>query len=52
MKGLMKDDLERKGMIKFVELSELRAKPYSYFIGNSSEDKKVRGTKKCHKIKT
>ena len=52
MKRLTKDGLERKGMIKFVELSELRAKPYSYFIGNSSEDKKVRGTKKCHKIKT
>ena len=50
--GLMKDDLERKVMIKFVELSELRAKPYSYFIGDSSEDKKARGTKKCHKIKT
>ena len=31
-------------MIKFVGL---RAKIYSYFIDDSSEDKKAKGTKKC-----
>ena len=36
-------------MIKFVGL---RTKTYSYLIGDSSEDKKAKGTKKCHKKKT
>ena len=31
-------------MIKFVGL---RTKTYSYLIGDSSEDKKAKGTKKC-----
>ena len=39
----MKDELVRKVMTKFVEL---RAKPYSYLIDESSEDKKAKGTKK------
>ena len=40
----MKDKLGRKTMTKFVGL---RAKTYSYFINDSSEDKKAKGTKKC-----
>ena len=31
-------------MIKF---NRSRAKPYSYFIDDSQEDKKAKGTKKC-----
>ena len=41
---LMKDELGGKIMIKFVEL---RLKTYSYLIDDGSEDKKVKGTKKC-----
>ena len=37
--GLMKDELGRKIMIKFVRL---RTKTYSYLIGNGSEDKESR----------
>ena len=40
----MKDELGGKIMIKFVGL---RAKTYSYLIGDSSEDKKAKGPKKC-----
>ena len=42
--GLMKDELGRKIMTKFVGL---RAKTYIYLIYHSSEDKKAKGTKKC-----
>ena len=41
---LMRDGLGRKIMAKFVWL---RAKTYSYLIGDGSEDKKTKGTKKC-----
>ena len=41
---LMKDELGRKIMKKFVGLSE---KTYSYLIDDSSEDKKAESTKKC-----
>ena len=40
----MKDELDGKIMIEFVGL---RAKTYSYFIDDTSEDKKAEGTKKC-----
>ena len=40
----MKDELGGNIMTKF---AGLRAKPYSYLIDNSSEDKKAKGTKKC-----
>ena len=40
----MKDRLGGKIITKFVEL---RAKTYSYLIDDSSEDKKVKSTKKC-----
>ena len=46
--GLMKDELGRKIVIKFVGL---RAKTYSYLIDDGSEDKKAKGTKKCVKKK-
>ena len=36
-------------MTKFVGL---RAKTYSYLIDDSSEDKKTKDTKRCHKKKT
>ena len=36
-------------MTKFVGL---RAKTYSYLIDDSSEDKKAKDTKRCHKKKT
>ena len=39
----MKDELDRKVMIKFVRL---RAKTYSYLIDDSSEEKKAKDTKK------
>ena len=42
--GLRKDELGGKIMIKFVKL---RAKTYSYSIGDDSEDKNGKGTKKC-----
>ena len=42
--GLMKDELGREIMVKFVGL---RAKTYSYVINDGSEDKKEKGTKKC-----
>ena len=38
----MKDELGGKIMTKLVVL---RARTYSYFIDNSSKDKKVKGTK-------
>ena len=40
----MKDKLDRKIMTKFFGL---RAKTYRYLTDGSSEDKKVKGTKKC-----
>ena len=40
----MKDELGAKIMAKFFGL---RAKTYSYLIGDSSEDKKPKGTRKC-----
>ena len=42
--GLMKDELDRKILTKFVEL---RAKTYSYLIDDDRKDKKAKGTKKC-----
>ena len=47
--GLMKEKLGGKIMKKFVRLS---AKTYSYLIDDGSEDKKAKGTQKCHKKKT
>ena len=48
--GLMKDELVRKVMTKFVGLS---AKTYSYVIDDGSEDRKSKKHKKvCHKKKT
>ena len=41
---LMKDELGGKIMKKIIGL---RAKTYSYLIDGGSEDKKVKGTKKC-----
>ena len=41
--GLIKDELGRKIMTKFVRL---RAKTYSYLTNDVSEDKKAKGTKK------
>ena len=40
----MKDELRGKIMTKFLGL---RAKTYSYFTNDGSEDKKAKGTKKC-----
>ena len=42
--GLMKDELGRKTLKKFVGL---RAKTCSYLIDDGSEDKKAKSTKKC-----
>ena len=42
--GLMKDELGGKIMTKFFRL---RARTYSYLRDAPSEDKKVKGTKKC-----
>ena len=42
--GLVKNELGGKVMIKFVGL---RVKTSSYLIDDSSENKKVKGTKKC-----
>ena len=41
---LVKDEL---GGTITTKLVGLRAKTYSYLIGDSSEDKKAKGTKKC-----
>ena len=46
--GVMKDEICRKTMKKFVEL---KAKTYSYLIDNGSIYKKAKGTEKCHKKK-
>ena len=40
----MKDKLDRKIVTKFFGL---RTKTYSYLTDGGSEDKKVKGTKKC-----
>ena len=40
----MKDELDGKIMTKFLGL---KAKTYSYLIGEGSKDKKAKGTKKC-----
>ena len=40
----MKDELGRKIKTKFVGL---RAKAYSYFLNEGSEDKKAKWTRKC-----
>ena len=45
----MKNELGRQIMKEFVGL---RAKTYSYLKDNNYEDKKAKGTKKCHKKKT
>ena len=42
--GLMKDELGRKVMTKFIGL---RAKAYSYLIDDGNKDKKAKGTKNC-----
>ena len=42
--GLMKDELGRKILSKFVEL---RAKTYIYLLSEGREDKKGKDTKKC-----
>ena len=42
--GLMKDELGRKIMTKFVAL---RPKTYSYLTDDCKKDKKAKGTKKC-----
>ena len=42
--GLMKDELGRKIMTKFVGL---KAKTYNYLIDGDSKDKKAKDTKKC-----
>ena len=42
--GLMKDEFGGKIMANFVGL---RTKTYSYLIDDASEEKKVKGTKKC-----
>ena len=49
----MKDELGGKIMTKFLKFVGLGAKTYSYLVDKSSEDKKVKGTKKlCHEKKT
>ena len=47
--GVMKDELDGKIMKEFVGFE---AKTYSYLVDDSSQDKKVKGTKKSHKKKT
>ena len=46
--GLIKDKLDGKTMKKFIGI---RAKTYSYLIGDGSEDKKVKGTKENLSLK-
>ena len=43
----MKDELEEKVMIKFVEEQKLSANIYSYSTDDDSEDKKWKCTNKC-----
>ena len=43
----MKDELEEKVMIKFVEEQKLSANIYSYSTDDDSEDKKLKCTNKC-----
>ena len=42
--GLMKDEIGRKIMTKFVGLG---AKTYSYLVDDGSENEKAKGAKKC-----
>ena len=44
LKGLMKDELGGKIIIRFVGL---KAKTYSYLIDHGKEDKRAKGTKTC-----
>ena len=43
----MKDELEEKVMIKFLEEQKLSANIYSYSTDDDSEDKKSKCTNKC-----
>ena len=45
----MKDELGEQITKEFVGL---RAKTYSHLKSNNNEDRKSKGTKKCHKKKT
>ena len=51
--GLMKDELNRKIMTKFVRLiCQICQRKNLYLTDGSSEDKKAKVTKKCHEKKT